>query len=297
MKSMFGRIDALLRGAFGKRDKDAPDDTAKISELWTPVIVLGAAYGVCMGLYGVVRPENAAVAQLFASMVKVPLLFFLTLCVTLPSLYVFSALHDSKLRLGQTLGLALSASTVCLAVLASFGPVVAFFTLSSDSYRFLVLLNVALFTVAGLIGVTHLRRRLDGLFKDSAAVLPEAAPRPMPRTDTVAVASPVRTAATPPDAPSNATPFPPDEFGPPPQKPRVSDVPILPPFAVRTPTARDRAQTIFRVWTVVFAVVGAQMSWILRPFVGSPDGPFEWFRERRSHFFEAVQQSFVNLFR
>jgi hypothetical protein len=30
------------------------------------------------------------------------------------------------------------------------------------------------------------------------------------------------------------------------------------------------------------------MGWVLRPFVGNPNLPFSWFRERNSNFFEAV---------
>ena len=45
---------------------------------------------------------------------------------------------------------------------------------------------------------------------------------------------------------------------------------------------------VFGCWVVVFAVVGAQMGWVLRPFIGSPTQPFEWFRARESNFFEAV---------
>ncbi len=45
---------------------------------------------------------------------------------------------------------------------------------------------------------------------------------------------------------------------------------------------------VFACWMIVFALVGAQMGWVLRPFVGSPDMPFSWFRERGSNFFEAL---------
>jgi hypothetical protein len=48
------------------------------------------------------------------------------------------------------------------------------------------------------------------------------------------------------------------------------------------------ASIIFRVWVIVFAIVGAQMSWVLRPFVGSPSKPFSWFREREGNFFQTV---------
>ncbi len=53
---------------------------------------------------------------------------------------------------------------------------------------------------------------------------------------------------------------------------------------------------MFTVWTVVFALVGAQMSWVLRPLIGCPGVPFEFFRERESNFFISVAQSLANLF-
>jgi hypothetical protein len=36
---------------------------------------------------------------------------------------------------------------------------------------------------------------------------------------------------------------------------------------------------LFYVWIVIFAFVGIQMGWVLRPFVGSPDKPVQFFRE------------------
>jgi hypothetical protein len=50
---------------------------------------------------------------------------------------------------------------------------------------------------------------------------------------------------------------------------------------------------VFTTWVIIFGLVGAQMSWVLRPFIGDPSQPFQWFRHRESNFFEA----FVNLFR
>ena len=55
-------------------------------------------------------------------------------------------------------------------------------------------------------------------------------------------------------------------------------------------------KTVFRLWVIVFALVGAQMGWVLRPFVGNPDMPFTWFRRRESNFFQAVLHTFQSLF-
>ena len=57
-----------------------------------------------------------------------------------------------------------------------------------------------------------------------------------------------------------------------------------------------RAVDILRVWIFVFGFVGTQMAWTLRPFVGSPDKPFEVFREgREGNFYTAVARSAVDL--
>ena len=41
--------------------------------------------------------------------------------------------------------------------------------------------------------------------------------------------------------------------------------------------ARHRA--LLRVWLVIYAFVGVQMAWVLRPFVGDPNSPTRFFRE------------------
>ena len=58
----------------------------------------------------------------------------------------------------------------------------------------------------------------------------------------------------------------------------------------------DPAGRVFSAWTLIYAVVGAQMGWILRPFIGAPSEPFQWFRERQSNFFVVVWESFLRLF-
>ena len=47
---------------------------------------------------------------------------------------------------------------------------------------------------------------------------------------------------------------------------------------------------------VVFGLVGAQMGWVLRPFVGHPKADFTFFRERKENFFQAVVTKVGELF-
>ncbi len=262
MRQFFRTIDELLRGKLTN-----PEDLA-LGRIDAPVrqlafmgLVLGCGYGLAMGFYATLRPEHPSVLQLLATTFKVPLLFLLTLAVTYPSLYVVSALFDSRLRHAETLRLLLISVCVNLALLASLGPVTAFFTLSTESYDFMMVLNVAFFTVSGLAGLAFLRRALQSVFHI-------VAPRP-----------PAASAIEPTES-------------------KEGD-PVRPTF----PTQRSReierqasSRRIFAIWVLIYGVVGAQMGWILRPFIGTPDMEFTLFRQRESNFFEAFFRALGRLF-
>jgi hypothetical protein len=141
---------------------------------------------------------------------------------------------------------------VLLAVLAAFGPIVAFFSLTTTSYPFVVLLNVAVFAAAGAFGLSFLHRTLQRL----AAVR-----------------------HAPPAEPEGVV--------------------VLPESGERRPVVArpvPRVSPVFYAWMILFGVVGAQMGWVLRPFIGSPDAPFTWFRPREASFVEGVARSLRSLF-
>jgi hypothetical protein len=220
-------------------------------EVLIAAVTLAMSYGVCMGLYAVLRTSGALDGwmQMLASVVKLPLLFLLTLFVTLPSLYVFNAIVGSRLTFASVVNLLVATMAVTVTVLASLGPIVAFFSLSTTSHPFMVLLNVIAASIAGSLGMRFLFTTLNRLVFTRTEVKPEVA-----------------------------------EFDIPPVEPS-SQLAALDKSSI--PASRD-AKGVFQTWVVVFALVGAQMSWVLRPFVGSPSMEFAWFRERESNFFMAV---------
>ena len=116
--------------------------------------------------------DGAMAKQWFADTVKVPALFFLTLAVTFPSLYVFNALVGSRLSLVAVLRLLVASLAVNVAVLASLGPIVAFFSVSTTSYPFILLLNVLVFSVSGFLGLAFLLQTLRRLTMAHFAVPP-----------------------------------------------------------------------------------------------------------------------------
>ncbi len=268
MRQLLFDIDRLLRGGFTR-----PADL-RIGKIAIPVrslliagTALGWLYGLFMGIYGATRPENAAYMQLFATTLKVPLLFLLTLLVTLPSLYVLSALAGSRLHFRETLRLLLAAVGINLALLASLGPVVGFFTLSTQSYPFMVVLNVVCFAVSGAAGLVFLRRALQHVFAG-----PPEPPRP--------IAAAVPAVARSDEDGDAGEPEPQLDAGAAVQKL------ITAPLARRTES--DPGKNLFRGWLVVYGVIGCQMGWVLRPFIGAPSLEFALFRSRESNFFEAL---------
>ncbi|MDA1275727.1 MAG: actin-binding WH2 domain-containing protein [Verrucomicrobia bacterium] len=57
-----------------------------------------------------------------------------------------------------------------------------------------------------------------------------------------------------------------------------------------------QAIKILQVWILVFGLVGTQMAWSLRPFVGSPELTFQLFRaDQEGNFYKAVANSVKNL--
>lgn len=230
------------------------------------LILLGALYGVCMGVYSMTDSGNGDKRQILAAAIKVPSLFILTLIVTLPSLYVFNALIGSRLTLPALIRLMVCAMGVTMAVLASIGPIVAFFSVSTTSYPFINLLNVLVFAVSGFLGILFLKQTLNRL---AASQLPENAP-PLPMSEEIT-----------------------NDQG------EVIGVINRPPAAIdriENQVFGKHTRRVFTIWMFVFGLVGSQMAWILRPFIGTPGQEFTWFRERGSNFFMSVWTQLQNLF-
>lgn len=257
MISWIRELDDFLRGRKTTTAMLADGQIQAPLRRFLPLAIgLAAAYGFFMGWYSVLSRDERELMQLLASVVKLPALFLLTLLVTFPSLYVFNVLVGCRLRFTAMLRLLVGAVVVTASVAASLGPILAFFTISTRSYSFMVLLNVALLAVAGVVGLGFLMQILRRLAPPTTLPWPQAAlsggsASPSPSTANNAPPQPVQNTGAPQDVPG-------------------------------------AARAIFRVWIIIYGLVGAQMGWLLRPFIGSPDLPFTWFRNREGNVFLSV---------
>jgi hypothetical protein len=55
--------------------------------------------------------------------------------------------------------------------------------------------------------------------------------------------------------------------------------------------AKSKHRWILVTWLVIYVFVGIQMGWVLRPFIGNPNAPVQFFREGSwSNAYEVVIQ-------
>ena len=259
VRGWIAALDQVLRGEATRPSALRRDGGVSIPGAGLAVVclVLAAISGACVGSYAVSHTGGNGWMQVIASAIKVPALFALTLLVTFPSLYVFNALVGSRLGVASMLKLLVAALAVALAVLASLGPIVAFFSVITTSYAFVKLMNVAAFAVAGGLGLGFLLQTLHRL-----SIADEERARAEAASD----------APEPADEPRGAL------------------------DRIEGRVLSGQVKTVFRCWVVLFGLVGAQMAWVLRPFIGDPGLPFTLFRDRRSNFFEAVLRAVAELF-
>ncbi len=58
----------------------------------------------------------------------------------------------------------------------------------------------------------------------------------------------------------------------------------------------DYRRKLIRSWLFLYAFVGSQLGWTLRPFFGTPDSPFQLFREKEGNFYLSIIQAVGYLF-
>lgn len=122
---------------------------SKITALLICSSIFFATYGGIIGSFN-------GWEQALSSAIKLPALYLITLIICFPTLYFFNILFGSRKSFGQHFAMLLTAVSVISVLLFSFAPITLFFLISTNNYQFYKLLNVAIFSVTGFIGVKFL---------------------------------------------------------------------------------------------------------------------------------------------
>lgn len=126
----------------------------KALALWLLFLGLGG-----MTVYGLAVGSLAGGAQLWIAPAKIALGTFLSVLICLPSLYIFSCLGGSDLRLGAVAGTLAAAVCLSALLLIGFAPIAWIFSQSTDSVAFMGTLHLLFW----LIGLSFGLRLMGGI--------------------------------------------------------------------------------------------------------------------------------------
>nr|BFE64851.1 hypothetical protein GCM10020063_093770 [Dactylosporangium thailandense] len=275
---------------------------------------------VALACYGAVLGASHSVAMAAISAVKLPLLFLMTLAICLPTLYLFNLVFGARLQVKQALSLVMVTITVTSVLSLAFAPISLFFLITAFSYDFYKILNVGILTMTAFVGLRFLTSGMRSLNEHTAA-LAEARRREEEREEAAlaALAAPAEASTEEAEAevvtPVSAVPAPPEPQPQPqpnglvativeppellPLAPGVRQIHHLPqprPVEQLAPGERPASMTLLNVWILLFGFVGTQLAWTLRPFFGSPDEPFQIFRQIEGNFYVEIVRAVGRLF-
>lgn len=159
--NVFSTVIALLRdrGEFLSEIHNSVKLKSKISALLMSSFCFFAVYGAIIGAFH-------SPLQVLSSAVKLPALYLITLLVCLPTLYIFNVLFGSKQSIAQHFTYLLTAVSVISLLLCGFAPVTLFFLITVNDYSFFLLLNVAIFALTGILGVSFLYQVMKPIADD-----------------------------------------------------------------------------------------------------------------------------------
>jgi len=221
-------------------------------------------------IYGAIIGSSSSWLQAISSAIKLPALYLITLVICLPTLFFFDILFSSKLGLGQYFVLLLTTMSTISVLLFSFAPITLFFLISIHDYGFFLLLNVAIFALTGFVGVRLFYNGMQQISNHGQSLKP-ALSEPIPSAETTAMLdAPTERAAKRPIMATDA------------------DLPVERVAVAKKDDLYATRVRLLKFWLVLYALVGSQLGWTLRPFFGAPGETFQLFRAIEGNFYSTV---------
>lgn len=261
----FAVLIALLRDR-----QNFVEEIRKNVKIETKIVSLLISSSIFFAIYGAIIGTSSGWLQAVSSAIKLPALYLITLIICLPTLFFFDILFGSVLGFSQYAALILTTVAVISVLLFSFAPITLFFLISVHDYNFFLLMNVAIFALTGIVGVRLFYAGMRSLTR---------------RPDLEATAAIVRQTNVSMNVPMNA-----------PMNAPVDDFESAEIVPSREESLQRTRKRLLQFWLVLYALVGSQLGWTLRPFFGAPGEPFQLFRNIEGNFYGQVFRLILNLF-
>jgi hypothetical protein len=117
--------------------------------------------------YGAITGSFVGGTQILINAIKIPIVIFSLIYISLPVSYVFNLFVKKKLEFTQALLVLLIGFTLTTLVMVAFAPVVLLFCLTTSGVNFIVLLNSAVGALALLCGLSYIYLIFRGSYKKS----------------------------------------------------------------------------------------------------------------------------------
>ncbi len=140
------------------------------------ILILALIILLCGGAYGFTMGIAHSWQQALSSALKVPALFVLTLSVCIPTLHFIGLFLGSRVSFSQSATVLLMGIAVSSVLLLGFAMIAGFFWITGSQYRFLLLMHVFFFGVAGAAGLVSIARSYRRLRPADADEADAAAP-------------------------------------------------------------------------------------------------------------------------
>lgn len=204
---------------------------------WRVIGQMGLVALVCFMLYGfIMGTYNHFPEQSISGMIKLPIVFLISLLVCLLPLYLIGILLNLRMYFRQIAGLFIMGVCATSLVGVCMAPITAFclFTIKGGMrYNMLMILNVVILGIAGLVGVTYVLRGSRFMAKKRS-----------------------------------------QETG-----------------------VQMKSRRVLWAWMLVYALVGIQLAWELRPYMGKDNLPFEIKRTSTRDFYSTTIQTIGEILR
>jgi hypothetical protein len=122
---------------------------------------------VFFGVYGFIIGSSQSILQGFASSIKLPILFYASSFICFPTLYFFSSFLGIKQNFKQLIHFIILCNTYISLVLVAFAPVSFFFLIAAYHYALFKIINILIFSAAGLTGILLFYNEFNKMMLDS----------------------------------------------------------------------------------------------------------------------------------
>lgn len=127
---------------------------------------------ICTVIYGAVLGTYVGGYQVFINSIKIPILFFVTLYISLPVFFILDLLLGSKIKLYQMSVLLVTGYAIASIIMIAFTPVVLFFILTAKEYYFTVFLTIGILGFSGYFGIIYIYKNFRLFHKDNKRWFP-----------------------------------------------------------------------------------------------------------------------------